>query len=313
MSSPLFMDSSGHTFVRHPSGQTTHYIIDDFTDPWKPLHTRETVLIQHGFGRTAGHWYHWVPLLARHYRVVRRDLRGHGLSSFPPATALRPTSTDGPGQKDEEGTAASSSGYDYSLDTILDEVIDTLDQLGIEKVHFLGESTSGMLGEALAAKHPDRLLSLVVCSSPTYLPQAALDLFAFGHSSWPEACRRLGSRGWAEALSRLPGTVASSDPAYVTWWIDQVAQSDGEGLAQYAEFLSRLDARPFLPRIRVPMLILAPRNSAVIKVSDMEALAGQVDGAVVEVIDAPGHEIFVTGAEQCHSAISKFWQSISGT
>lgn len=313
MSSPLFTDASGNTFVRHPSGQSTRYILDDFTDPWKPLHTREAVLIQHGFGRTAEHWYHWVPLLARHYRVVRRDLRGHGLSSFPPATALRPIGTDEQGRKDDDGSAASGGGYDYSLETILDEVVDTLDQLGIEKVHFLGESTSGMLGEALAATHPHRLLSLVICSSPTHLPQAALDLFAFGHSSWPEACRRLGSRGWAEALSRVPGTVASSDPAYVAWWIDKVAQSDGEGLAQYADFLSRLDARPFLPRIRVPMLILAPKHSAVIKVPDMEALAGQVDGAAVEVIDVPGHEIFVTGAEQCQKAISKFWQSIGRT
>ena len=59
----------------------THYELDDFTDPW--VKDQETILIQHGLGRNARFWYHWVPLLARHYRVIRRDMRGHGQSADP--------------------------------------------------------------------------------------------------------------------------------------------------------------------------------------------------------------------------------------
>ena len=58
----------------------THYELDDFTDPWKPA---ETIVIQHGLGRSSRFWYHWVPLLARHYRVIRRDMRGHGSDLYP--------------------------------------------------------------------------------------------------------------------------------------------------------------------------------------------------------------------------------------
>ncbi|KAH6976468.1 Alpha/Beta hydrolase protein [Ilyonectria sp. MPI-CAGE-AT-0026] len=285
---PRIVDVSENTFIQHPNSQLSHYRIDDFADPWKP---RETILIQHGFARTIQHWYHWVPALARRYRVIRRDLRGHGLSSH------RKTTSD-------------NIDYEYSLDTILDEIIDTLDQLGIEKVHFLGESTSGMLGEVLAAKYPHRLLSLVICSSPTHLPESALQLFAFGHADWPTACRTLGSRGWAEALMRCPGTVASDDPAYQAWWLDMISQSDCEGLAGYAEFLAKMDSRPFLKEIIVPMLILAPSRSAVMTVAMMEDVAKQVNGAKIEVIDAPGHEIFVSGAEQCQKAAISFWESL---
>ena len=81
--------------------------------------------------------YHWIPVLSSKYRVIRRDLRGHGYSSFP--------------KKLEDGKW--EGGYRYNLDTILDEIIDTLDQLGVDKVHFLGESTGGILGEILAAKY----------------------------------------------------------------------------------------------------------------------------------------------------------------
>lgn len=67
---------------------------------------------------------------------------------------------------------------------------------------FLGESTSGMIGEILATEYPNRLHSLTICSSPTYLPPEALTPFAFGHSDWPTACRSLGSRERAESLTR---------------------------------------------------------------------------------------------------------------
>src|SRR5690348_1525802 len=49
------------------------YEIDDFTDPW--VKDKETVWLQHGVGRSTKFWYHWVPALARQYRVLRRDMR----------------------------------------------------------------------------------------------------------------------------------------------------------------------------------------------------------------------------------------------
>src|SRR5437870_13533341 len=58
-----------------------YYKVDDFTDPW--LSEKETVWLQHGVGRSTKFWYHWVPALARHYRVIRRDMRGHGQSADP--------------------------------------------------------------------------------------------------------------------------------------------------------------------------------------------------------------------------------------
>jgi pimeloyl-ACP methyl ester carboxylesterase len=285
LSMPLERDPSGRTFIHHPTGQRTHYILDDFTDPWKP---RDTILIQHGFGRHAAFWYHWIPILSRKYRVIRRDLRGHGHSSYP--------------QRTEK--------YEYTLDTILAEMLDTLDQLGVEKVHFLGESTGGILGEIFAAKYPKRLHSLTVCSTPTHLPAGALQLFAFGRKDWPTACRELGSKGWAEELARIPGTIPVADPQYLPWYLERIAVSDGEGLAQYAEFLSMLDARPWLEMIRVPTLILSPTQSAAVRVEDMRSLAEKIEGSRLVFIEGPGHEIYVTQSERCQEAFLGFLEEV---
>lgn len=227
-------------------------------------------------------------MLARHYRVIRRDARGHGLSSYP----------------------SRGDKYDYSSDTILTEIIDTMDQLGVKKFHFLGESTSGMVGEAFAAKYPERLHSLIICSSPTFLPEAALSLFSFGRSSWPEACREMGSRGWGEALSKVPGTVSMPDEDYIKWWISQVAVSTGEGLAGYAEFLSSLDSRPFLEQIKVPTLILAPAKSAATKLEEQGMVQRKIQASKLVIIHGNGHEIYVEKSEDCQREVLEFLKNL---
>lgn len=145
-----------------------------------------------------------------------------------------------------------------------------------------------------------------MCSAPTHLPEPALKLFAFDKKDWPTACRELGARGWAEALSRFPGTIPITDPDYLPWYLDQISVSDGEGLAGYAEFLSTIDARPSLSKISVPTLILAPSQSAATKLEDQKKLAEEIPGAKLEVIDGPGHEIYVTQAEKCQKAFLDF-------
>ena len=62
---------------------------------------------------------------------------------------------------------------------MLEEIVDTLDQLGVEKLIFFGEATSGEVGHAFPAKYPSRILALITCSSPTMLPPAAVKMLEF--------------------------------------------------------------------------------------------------------------------------------------
>jgi len=278
-------------------GQKTHYKDDCFAPPFEP--PPETILIQHGFGRNSNFWYEWVPLLSSKYRVIRRDARGHGESSAP-----------------------SRDTYDWSLDTMLRELIDMLDQLKIDKIHFVGESTSGMLGIAFAAKYPERLHSLIICSSPTYLPPAALKFFSMGTGSWQEAIRTLGSEGWARELSKLPGTGGRKDDAYVNWWAKEVGRSPSYGLEQYSLFLEELDARPFLKDVNVPTLILAPTNSTAVPVEYIpsfffllmgrvaEAMQKGIKGSKLVFINGAGHEIYVDKAQDCFKELDSFIESL---
>jgi hypothetical protein len=37
-----------------------HYVIDDFTDPWRKP---ETIVLHHGNCKSTRFWYRWVPIL----------------------------------------------------------------------------------------------------------------------------------------------------------------------------------------------------------------------------------------------------------
>ncbi len=83
----------------------------------------------------------WQPQQGalRACRVLRFDTRGHGASEATPAP--------------------------YSIAMLADDAIGLLDALGIARVHFVGLSLGGMIGQVLGARHADRLLSLVLCDT----------------------------------------------------------------------------------------------------------------------------------------------------
>src|SRR5437763_6607323 len=89
-------------------GLALAYDIDDFTDPWRQA---PTLLLLHAAMGSARRYFAWVPHLARDWRVVRLDLRGHGNSQVPPPE--RP----------------------LLLDRLVADVAELLDHLEIDSVH----------------------------------------------------------------------------------------------------------------------------------------------------------------------------------
>ncbi len=113
------------------------YEIDDFTDPWKKS---DTIILQHGNHRPRQFWYAWVPVLARHLRVIRPHFRGYADSAFEAPPDFR-----------------------WTIDVFVNDMKRLLDELGLDKVHYVGESSGGIIGYHLAYHHPERLKTLTVC------------------------------------------------------------------------------------------------------------------------------------------------------
>jgi len=228
------------------SGQPTlHFELDDYTDPWK---CAPYLILQHGFGRSSRFWYGWVPYLSRFYKVIRPDLRGLGQSSHD-----------------------FNLDKGISLDAYLDDLVAILDSLGAERVHYCGESLGGLIGIPFAARHPDRIRTLTLVSTPVFNNERAKKTLMAGFPTWQEALRTLGSRGWAKAMNSSMRFPPGTDPGLLEWYADEMGKNKVEVLIAMSLLASPIDVTGFLKDVKAPVLGLYP-NAGPITSGEQEKL-----------------------------------------
>src|SRR5689334_11873389 len=162
------------------------YRVDDYTDPWREP---ATVLMIHGNNESNLAWYGWVPHLARHYAVVRPDMRGFGDSTPMPRD------------------------FPWTLDVVIDDYLRLMDHLGIDRFHLVGAKIGGVIGRAFAARKPDRVRTLTVVGSP---PPVRADLHTINERV--KEVEEKGIEHWARRS--MAGRLGSAFPKEgVEWWI----------------------------------------------------------------------------------------------
>lgn len=266
-------------FIRRPGQPTLHYTIDDFTDPWKPA---GTIVLQHGYARNSRFWFSWIPYLARFYRVVRMDLRGHGESpvDFDPATQS-------------------------TLEGYIGDLMALLDTLELGAVHYCGESFGGILGMVLAAEYPERVRTLTLVASPVY--QNAQAAFSAGFPTREEALRTLGTRKWAEAIYGAPGFFPpGTDPRLREWYVSEIAKSDAEVLCGLCGLLRHANAKPYLPRIEAPVLGLYPTSGALTGSEQEELLKEGIRDFRLIHLPTSSHAVLTLEPEVCAVHLLRF-------
>lgn len=109
------------------------------------------LILIHGFADTANiQWWQTgrVKALAKDYRVITPDVRGHGRSDKP----------------------HDPSQYGAQL---AEDLVRLLDHLKIDKAHVVGFSMGGFITLKMAAMHPERLLSVAPCGTGWMEPTPA--------------------------------------------------------------------------------------------------------------------------------------------
>ena len=210
--------------LRLDDGTELFYTVDDFTDPWTEP---ETVVMHHGMAKNHKMWFGWVPVIARHYRVIRFDMRGMGQSDVP------------------------EPGYPWSLDNFTDDLTEVADKLNLEKFHLIGETVGGSISMNYSTRRQERLRSLAVCTSPTS--------FDSHHQESAALIEREGIDSWVdESIGRRldPQMV---DPAYIRWYADQMKATPAHVVAGFQANASG-DIGPLLKDVQTPVLVLAAAN-----------------------------------------------------
>jgi proline iminopeptidase len=186
----------------------------------------------------------------------------------------------------------------YSLDDMADDALGLLSALGIARAHVVGASMGGMIAQILAARHPQRVLSLTSIMSTSGRP----------HLPGPTRAARAvllrrprfarGLEGVAEHLVNTLQVIGS--PAYPTpprVLRERVMRSlkrgvcPGGDVRQLLAIVCAADRGDMLRSLKVPTLVIHGAADPLVPAACGVDTAELVPGARLELIEGMGHDL----------------------
>lgn len=237
------------------------------------------VCFTHSLNSDGGMWVEqMVPLLAAGYRVLRLDMRGHG------------------------GSAPIKG--DYTMDALAADVKGALDVLGIKKVHFIGLSIGGMIGQGFALANPGYLASLTLCDTQPSTPPGST-------AAWDER----------KAIVRKSGLPALADGTMQRWFTDEfkkvnpvrwreirdtISGTSAPGFLGCATAIQNFDYLDRLSTIKVPTLVICGDQDEGTPPDRNKLIASKIPGGRYEGIANARHLPNVERPDQFNRIMMSF-------
>ena len=245
---PAHRLSSHHTF----SAPQLHVLVQG---------TGRPVVLSHALGMDSRMWDGLAQALEGGHEVLRYDHRGHGQSAAPA----------GP----------------YAMDELVDDAARLVREWGRGPVVWIGLSMGGMVGQGLAARHPELVQGLVVANSTSFYPEA-------GRQMWAQRIATVESQGLSAIADAVMARYFHEDfrrahPEAEAAARATLLRTDAAGYVACCHAVSKVDWRDALPHITCPTLVIAGAQDQGAPVEMSQSIAQAVPGARLEVITDASH------------------------
>ena len=249
-----------------------------------PGGTGRPLILLHAWGLHSGMWQPLIPRLTQAgFRPITIDRRGHGASDRP------------------------HSGYD--LDTLVGDVTDLIDQLGLDDISLLGHSFGALEAAALTARDPEGRVSCLVLSATTTPCLQASETNPTGiPPEFLEAARGQISHDvgqWiVDNTAGYWGGGEMGRPVEHVWTQQALFDTPVRVLLALHETMSGADVRADLASIRVPTLVIhgSDDRSSPLDFTGRPT-AELLPNGRLEVIDGAGHGLYASYHELYLQAI----------
>jgi pimeloyl-ACP methyl ester carboxylesterase len=184
----------------------------------------------------------------------------------------------------------------YRLEDMADDAAALLAELGVGRAHVVGASMGGMIVQALAIRHPDRLLS--VCSIMSTTGDRSVG--APTGEAMTALLRPIATSREEAIEASIAGSRVIGSPKYPvdeSVLRERAAEAydrsySPEGTArQLAAILSSPDRTEGLHGVAMPFLVLHGEDDPLVTLSGGEATAAAVPGARLVVYPGMGHDL----------------------
>lgn len=234
------------------------------------------VIFSNSLGTTVEMWDQQVRVLARHWRCIRYDTRGHGRS---PAT-----------------------GGPVTLDVLVADLAGIIAALGLERPVVAGLSLGGITAQAYAVAHPEGLSALVLMATAPHLPP---------RETWLARAATVEDAGMGAIVDAVmqrwfTPAFAATEPGLLAVQRQRFLANDPAGYAACCRALAEVDLREAIGGIAVPTLVVAGAEDPVTTVAMSEALAGSIAGAGLEVIPGASHILTVERPREATTILEAF-------
>ncbi len=240
------------------------------------LHVRDTgdknapaLILLHGFGSSLHTWDAWSAQLEKQYRVIRLDLPGAGLT----------------------GPDTSSATGDYSDARGFVVLLALMDQLGLGKASFIGNSIGGRIAWGFAAKHPERVNKLVLIAPDGFASPG----FEYGKAPNVPAVLGLMRYTLPKALLKMNLEPAYGDAKNLNeemlnrYYDMMLVPGARDAMLERMRQIMLSDPMPALKTIAAPTLLLWGAKDAMIPISNAQDYLRAMPNSRLVSLEGLGH------------------------
>ncbi|MGQ7847067.1 alpha/beta fold hydrolase [Granulosicoccus sp. 3-233] len=236
------------------------------------------LLLSNSLSTTVNMWNPLLPVLEKHYKVVRYDTRGHGKSSAPAAP--------------------------YSFDDLVGDAFSIMDRHELTSASVMGCSLGSMTALGMGLSQPERIERIVCTAARADAPQPF-------RQSWDDRTAVLNEKGmaglWEGSLANwLTPAFREAQPEAVEQLKVDFLLTDPAGFTGCAAALKELDYLKDLGALQVPVLFVAGSEDKGASPETMQEMTAACRDGRFALVEDCGHIVAVNNAAGLESAVREF-------